>query len=50
VSLFDYQFRTLPPEIERLPKPQGLYVTANPLDAASRALVKRLKAQGVDVI
>jgi len=40
---------TLPPEIGRLPKLDYLSIADNPLDAASRALVQRLKARGVEV-
>ena len=40
---------TLPPEIERLPKLRVLYVEGNPLDAASLALLQRLRARGVEV-
>ena len=48
-SLWGNQLTTLPPEIERLSKLGQLDVRRKPLDAASLALVERLKARGVNV-
>ena len=44
------QLTTVPAEIERLPKLEKLFVSGNPLDAASLALLQRLEARGVFVL
>jgi len=49
LHLGDNQFTTLPPFLERLPKLETPKVHNNPLNAASRALLQRLRARGVEV-